>query len=74
MAIPHVASKVLLYYKAKSPRQKDEIDLTAILPVVDSQQRSWLRNAISTSYGRESPGCGRSSRERAYRGFRLAAE
>ncbi|ETR75968.1 hypothetical protein X566_23130 [Afipia sp. P52-10] len=44
-----------LFYKAKSPREKDERDLVAALPVPREPQRIWLCEAIAVAYGRDNP-------------------
>lgn len=43
--------EVQLFYKAKAPREKDEIDLLAALPLLDQRQKRWLHQAILTAYG-----------------------
>ncbi|MCL8011584.1 amino acid transporter [Streptomyces sp. AS02] len=49
--VPFLAPEVQLYYKAKAPRPKDEEDFDAALPVLTDQQRQWLVDAISLTYG-----------------------
>jgi hypothetical protein len=49
--IPYLAPEVQLYYKAKTPRRKDEEDLNAVLPKLTDQQRRWLVDAITQTYG-----------------------
>lgn len=49
--VPFLAPDVQLYYKAKTPRPKDEEDFDAALPVLTDQQRRWLVDAISKTYG-----------------------
>lgn len=49
--VPFLALDVQLYYKAKTPRPKDEEDFDAALPVLTDQQRRWLVDAISKTYG-----------------------
>ncbi|GAA4061623.1 nucleotidyltransferase domain-containing protein [Streptomyces shaanxiensis] len=49
--VPFLAPDVQLYYKAKAPRPKDEEDFDAALPVLTDQQRQWLVDAISMTYG-----------------------
>ncbi|GAA1086497.1 nucleotidyltransferase domain-containing protein [Streptomyces javensis] len=49
--IPFLAPDVQLYYKAKTPRPKDEADFDAALPVLTDQRRRWLVDAISKTYG-----------------------
>ncbi|MBP2063430.1 nucleotidyltransferase domain-containing protein [Streptomyces iranensis] len=49
--VPFLAPDVQLYYKAKTPRPKDEEDFDAVLPVLTDRQRRWLVDAISKTYG-----------------------
>ncbi|MGV9847491.1 nucleotidyltransferase domain-containing protein [Streptomyces sp. NPDC003442] len=49
--IPFLAPDVQLYYKAKAPRPKDEEDFDAVLPLLTEQQRRWLADAITQTYG-----------------------
>ncbi|MFE0702041.1 nucleotidyltransferase domain-containing protein [Streptomyces sp. NPDC058872] len=44
--IPYLAPEVQLFYKAKAPRDKDEIDFEAVLPLLDAAARAWLVGAI----------------------------
>lgn len=49
--IPFLRPEVQLYYKAKSPRPKDEADFAAALPILTPAQRIWLATAILETYG-----------------------
>lgn len=49
--IPLLAPEIVLFYKAKAPRAKDEVDFTAALPLLDADQRRWLGHAIADTYG-----------------------
>ncbi|MFK8844012.1 nucleotidyltransferase domain-containing protein [Streptomyces sp. Ac-502] len=42
---------VQLFYKARTPRPKDEQDFDAALPVLTERQRGWLADAITDTYG-----------------------
>lgn len=44
--IPYVAPEMLLLYKAKYHRPKDELDFDAAAPHLTPAQRSWLREAL----------------------------
>lgn len=48
---PYVAPEIQLFYKAKGVRPKDQIDFTATLPHLSTEQRRWLRQAIADTYG-----------------------
>lgn len=50
--IPFLVSEVQLFYKGKAPREKDDADLAAALPLLSETQRAWLRAAILRAYGR----------------------
>ena len=49
--IPFLAPEVQLFYKAKAPRPKDEIDFEAVWPLLSRSQQAWLKSAIATAYG-----------------------
>ncbi len=49
--VPFLAPEVQLFYKAKTPRPKDQEDFDAVLPVLTDQQRHWLVDAITKTYG-----------------------
>lgn len=53
--VPCLCPEVQLFYKAKAPRPKDEVDLAAALPMLSQQQRVWLAEAISKAYGPDNP-------------------
>jgi hypothetical protein len=57
--IPHLVPEVQLFYKAREPRPKDDLDLAAVLPLLGASQVRWLAWAIETCYGPESPWLGR---------------
>lgn len=40
--IPYLAPEIVLLFKAKAPREKDNSDLQAVLPLLSAGQRSWL--------------------------------
>ena len=48
---PFLAPDAQLYYKAKNSRPKDEMDFTAALPILTSDERGWLSQAIILTYG-----------------------
>jgi hypothetical protein len=49
--VPYLVPDVQLYYKAKSPRPKDETDFDLVLPLLTADQRRWLETAITLAYG-----------------------
>ncbi len=53
--IPFLATEIQLFYKAKSPRPKDETDFSGVLPHLEASRRQWLREAIVTAYGADHP-------------------
>jgi hypothetical protein len=46
IGIPYLNPEVVLLYKAKNSRVKDQQDFLAILDKLTNEQREWLRNAI----------------------------
>ena len=44
--IPFVRPEVVLLFKAKHAREKDEEDFDVVLPRLDRERRSWLRDAL----------------------------
>lgn len=48
---PYLAPEIQLFYKAKGPRRKDQIDFTVTLPHLSTGQRRWLHGAIADTYG-----------------------
>lgn len=51
--IPFLAPEIQLFYKAKAPRPKDEVDFTVAWPLLSAPQKAWLRQAITAAYGRD---------------------
>jgi len=49
--ISYLTPEIQLFYKAKSPRPKDEADFTAVLPFLAPAQRRWLGNALTQTFG-----------------------
>jgi hypothetical protein len=49
--VPYLAPHIQLYYKAKRPRVKDDIDLRASLAYLSVTEFKWLTRAITLSYG-----------------------
>ena len=48
--IPFLIPEVQLFYKARGPRPKDELDFAAALPSLSDSQIAWLHHAISVAY------------------------
>lgn len=44
--IPHLSAEVVLLFKAKYRRPKDEADLLSVLPVLAEDRRAWLADAL----------------------------
>ncbi|HSZ51263.1 MAG TPA: hypothetical protein VK801_06805 [Caulobacteraceae bacterium] len=53
--IPLLAPEIQLFYKAKAPRPKDEIDFAVAAPLLAPAQSAWLRWAIETTHGPAHP-------------------
>lgn len=45
--VPFMAPEIVLLFKAKAARPKDEADLTGILDHLDSDQRAWLAEMLA---------------------------
>lgn len=45
--IPYARPGVILLFKAKSVRPKDEDDFAAVVPRLSSEERAWLREALA---------------------------
>jgi hypothetical protein len=48
--VPAASPQVVMFFKAALPRRRDWQDFVAMLPLLDQQQITWLRNAIAVSY------------------------
>jgi hypothetical protein len=46
--IPFARSEVILLFKAKATRPKDEDDFAAVLPHLSREERQWLIEALET--------------------------
>jgi hypothetical protein len=44
--VPYLSPEVVLLFKAKYRREKDEADLRSVLPVLDDDRRAWLAVAL----------------------------
>ncbi|MBF6600532.1 MAG: hypothetical protein IVW36_08485 [Dehalococcoidia bacterium] len=44
--LPTVAPEVLLFFKSRDLRRRDKLDFATLLPLLDSAQRAWLRDAV----------------------------
>lgn len=45
--IPYAQPEVMLLFKAKAVRPKDEVDFEIVLPHLDGARRAWLHDALS---------------------------
>ncbi len=43
---PHLAPEIVLLFKAKAPREKDELDFASALPELSTERRRWLRESL----------------------------
>jgi hypothetical protein len=48
--IKYLCPEVVLLYKSKNPRFKDEQDFQSVVKYLDSEAKEWLRNALSVCY------------------------
>lgn len=49
--IRYLNPEVALLFKARQERRKDEIDLANAWPLLSTEQRTWLRDAVLRTYG-----------------------
>jgi hypothetical protein len=45
-AIPYLAPEIVLLFKSKTPREKDELDFARTLPTLSRESIQWLRDAL----------------------------
>ena len=45
--IPYARPEVVLLFKAKAARPKDEVDFATTMPHLDAGRRAWLRDALA---------------------------
>jgi hypothetical protein len=45
--VPYLAPEIVLLFKAKARRPKDEADLASLIPVLDGAQRDWLARSLT---------------------------
>ena len=48
--IPYLVPEFVLFAKAKHARDKDDADLSAVLPTLDTRARAWLAGALERSH------------------------
>lgn len=48
--IPYLAPEIILLFKAKAPRDKDEADLARTLPTLTPDRVGWLREALRLAH------------------------
>ena len=44
--LPYLAPEIVLLFKAKAPRAKDEADFAGVLPLLDARRKAWLDAAL----------------------------
>jgi Aminoglycoside-2''-adenylyltransferase len=47
--VPYLVPEIVLLYKAKGATEKDDADLSAALPHLSSEQRTWLGEALAVT-------------------------
>lgn len=48
--VRYLSPEVVLLYKSKNPRDKDERDFAAVVARLDAERRAWLRGAIAACH------------------------
>ena len=66
--VPYIAPQIVLLFKAKNPRPRDEEDFASVLPLLDHRAKEWLATSIEATYG-DHPW-----RERLSKGIRHGAD
>lgn len=49
---PYLAPEIVLLFKAKAPREKDESDLARLLPLMSDARKAWLARAVEAGHPR----------------------
>jgi Aminoglycoside-2''-adenylyltransferase len=49
--VRYLDPEIVLFFKARRRRTKDQHDLDSCLPLLTTEQRRWLRDALVTAYG-----------------------
>lgn len=47
LGLPYLAPEIVLLFKAKYVREKDQADFEAALPALSAEAREWLRNSLT---------------------------
>lgn len=53
--IAFLRPEIQLFYKAKNPRPKDDLDLAHCLPLLTGEQLDWLAHVIRITFGDDAP-------------------
>ena len=53
--VRYLQPEIVLFFKARQRRPKDERDLARTLPLLSADRRAWLRDAVRTKWGAEHP-------------------
>jgi len=48
--IPYLAPEIVLLFKAKHTRERDQVDLARTLPLLEPQRRRWLADALRAAH------------------------
>lgn len=48
--VPALAPEVILLFKAKAPRERDEMDFANALPALGEKRKEWLREALAAAH------------------------
>jgi hypothetical protein len=48
--VPYLAPEIVLLFKAKHPRAKDQSDFAGVLPVLGPIRRAWLAAALRRTH------------------------
>jgi len=52
---PYLAPEIVLLYKSKASKEKDQLDFDILLPTLSEEQKGWLMRKIEKTAGNEHP-------------------
>lgn len=53
--VRYLRPELVLHFKAKHVRRKDEVDLANTLPLLSTERQAWLHGAVRRTYGPDHP-------------------
>lgn len=53
--VPYLAPELQLLFKSKDTRPKDDLDAATVIPLLDTERRSWLANHLPAEHAWQTP-------------------